>query len=474
MMFRTLRGRFVLSHTLPMLFIVLFIGLVLGYLLETHIIVDNLSQEMRGQAVLAAALMAPHVEVWGDPAEREAIIDLVHQQLQTRVQLLDSQGLVLASSDRSDADLIGKALAVDGVSETLAGQVTVKTRRSQRLKAEVIDVMAPVLGASGQILGAMRLTHEMGVLYERIVGLRYVLSAVLLLAILISLALGWIVATQMARPLGAVTLALHELAYGGRVTPIPEQRVVELDLLSRSVDTLVERLHNMEQQRRQLLSNLVHELGRPLGALGSAVQALRGGADQDLALRRDLLAGIDGELARLRRLLDDLAGLHDQVLGSLELSRKPTSLAEWLEELLGPWREAARAKGLAWQARISPSLPTLNVDPDRLAQAVGNLVSNAIRYTPSGGDITIVAESTGDRVALRFSDTGPGIDPQDQALLFTPFFRGRVGRRFPQGMGLGLVIARDLVIAHGGQLEVQSTPGLGSDFTIWLPVSSSS
>jgi len=471
-MFRTLRGRFVLSHTLPMLFIVLFMSLALGYLLETHVLIDNLSQEVRGQAVLAAALAAPHVEVWRDPAGRESLVTFVHEQLQTRVMLLDSTGLVLASSDQRDANLIGNPLVRSGVPEALAGQVVVNTRYSQQLHAEIVDVIAPVRDASGQVLGAVRLTHELGVLYERIVGLRYVLGAVLLLAILISLTLGWIVATQMARPLGAVTLALHELAYGGRVTPVPEQRVVELDLLSRSVDTLVERLHNMEKQRRQLLSNLVHELGRPLGALGSAIQALRGGADQDLALRHDLLSGIDGELSRLRRLLDDLAGLHDQVLGSLELSRKPTSLAGWLAELLAPWREAARAKGLAWHELISSSLPILNVDPDRLAQAVGNLVSNAIRYTPSGGSITIVAEPTGDRITLRFSDTGPGIDPEEQALLFSPFFRGRVGRRFPQGMGLGLVIARDLVMAHGGQLEVQSTPGLGSEFTIWLPVSS--
>ena len=471
MMFKTLRGRFVLSHTLPMLFIVLFIGVALVYGLETRVLIDNLSQEVRGQAVLAAALAAPHTDAWHEPTEREALVAFVHEQLQTRVMLLDSQGLVLTSSDPLDADLVGSMLALEGVSQALAGQVIVNTRYSQRLSAEIVDVIAPVRDPSGQILGAVRLTHELGAVYERFISLRYVLGAVLLLAILISLALGWIVATQMARPLGDVTLALHELAHGLGVAPVPEQPLVELDLLSRSVNTLVERLRSLEQQRGQLLSNLVHELGRPLGALSSAVQALIGGADQDLTLRRDLLSGMDGELGRLRRLLDDLAGLHDQVLGGLELSHRPIALAGWLVEMLAPWREAARAKGLQWQEVVPPTLPTLSVDPDRLGQAIGNLVSNAIRYTPSGGSITVMAETRPDRVALRVSDTGPGIDPEEQKRLFTPYFRGRVGRRFPQGMGLGLLIARDLVAAHGGELEVQSTPGLGSHFTIWLPVS---
>ena len=105
-----------------------------------------------------------------------------------------------------------------------------------------------------------------------------------------------------------------------------------------------------------------------------------------------------------------------------------------------------------------------------MAQAVGNLVSNAIKYTPPQGSVTVSAGSQEGEVWLRVSDTGPGIAAEEQARIFAPFYRGPVSGRFPQGMGLGLSIARDLVTAHGGRLTVESAPGAGSQFTIWLPV----
>jgi signal transduction histidine kinase len=126
---------------------------------------------------------------------------------------------------------------------------------------------------------------------------------------------------------------------------------------------------------------------------------------------------------------------------------------------------------LRWQATIPSSLPVLEVDPDRLAQVIGNLLSNAIKYTPPGGDVSFEAGLENDRVWLRVSDTGPGIIEEEQQRIFEPFYRSQPNRRFPQGMGLGLTIAQDLIIAHGGKLEVDSRPGQGSRFTVWLPKS---
>ena len=139
---------------------------------------------------------------------------------------------------------------------------------------------------------------------------------------------------------------------------------------------------------------------------------------------------------------------------------------------MATWKEAARQKQLQWNDEIPESLPVIQADEDRLAQAIGNLVSNAVKYTPAGGTITIAAGSKDGDVWLRVEDTGPGIPAGELDKIFQPFFRGSHGRRFPQGMGLGLSIAHDLVLAHGGRIEVESTPGLGSQFTIWLPVRS--
>jgi two-component system sensor histidine kinase BaeS len=179
---------------------------------------------------------------------------------------------------------------------------------------------------------------------------------------------------------------------------------------------------------------------------------------------------MDEEVDRLAHLLDDLSGLHDQVLGTLELHRRPISLSEWLTHILPPWREAAQAKRLKWKASIPASLPTIDADSDRLAQVLGNLLSNAIKYTPPHGTVTLSAGVEKQEAWIQVGDTGPGISPEEQERIFAPFYRSQQGRRFPQGMGLGLSIAYALVAAHGGRLELDSSPGLGSSFTVWLPL----
>jgi two-component system, OmpR family, sensor histidine kinase BaeS len=237
----------------------------------------------------------------------------------------------------------------------------------------------------------------------------------------------------------------------------------------RAFNSLAERLHSLEEARHQLLANMVHELGRPLGALQSGVEALRGGADEDPALRHELLAGMDAEIHRLRRLLDDLSRHYAQALGPLELKRRPIDLAEWLPLILIPWRETAERKGLQWVITLPIDSLTIVIDPDRLAQAVGNLISNAIKYAPVGGAVSIRVECDPETVRIHVTDTGPGLALDEQARIFEPFNRGQTAWRFPQGIGLGLTIARELVVAHGGRLTVTSTPGHGSQFTILLP-----
>ena len=187
-------------------------------------------------------------------------------------------------------------------------------------------------------------------------------------------------------------------------------------------------------------------------------------------MRQELLQGIDAEFGHLQRLLDDLASLRDQPVGALELNLKPLSLVDWLGVELATWRGAALEKRLDWEASLPSDLPGVLADPDRLAQALGNLLSNAIAYTPPGGKITLAAGAGAGEVWIRVTDTGPGIPLAEQRRIFTPFYRGRRSGRSPSGMGLGLSIARDLLEAHGGRIELASQPGRGSQFTLVLPV----
>ncbi len=468
-MLRTLRSRFVLSHVLPLAIIVPVMGLALVYVLETQVLMGFLAQELEGQAVLAAKLAAGRPGIWHDAEQAQAFVCEVGRDLDTRVMLLDAHGALIASSAATDAELLGQVIQPEGWTVAMAGQTSVRTVYSRRTQQEIVDVLVPIPGPEIQ-LGVIRLSHHLTNVYEQFVHQRYLIGGILLAGLLLGTLAGSVLALNLERPLRDATQAVQQLASGQRLTPLPERGPQEIQRLLHSVNVLLQRLLSLEEARRRLLSNLVHELGRPLGAFRSATQALLGRSGEDAVLRQELLAGMDAEADRLGRLLDDLAGLHDQVLGTLELNRLPVPLGDWLARTLPPWRESAQARGLKWDAALPPDLPTVEVDPDRLAQVVGNLLSNAIKYTPVKGSVSVAAGIEGDQVWIRVSDTGPGIPPEEQARIFSPFYRSHPGRRFPQGMGLGLSIADSLVAAHGGRLELASTPGLGSHFTVWLPL----
>ncbi len=474
-MLSTLRARLIVSHVLPLLVVIPLVGLALVYVLETRVILPNLARQLTGQAVLVGELTREEPQVWQDPAAAARFVARISPLFPGQLMLLSPGGVVLASSDPADAGLIGRLSGLAGVGPALAGQQYNKIHYSQDQRAEVADVLVAAPGPAGGPAGIVRLTDFTANVWGRFLRLRYLIAEVLVGALALGAVLGLVLAITIERPIDRVTRAVRRLAGGGELSPLPETGPAETRLLLRAFNTLVERLSRLEEARRQLLANLVHELGRPLGALGAASHALLEGAlDDDPVLGRELLAGIGDEVRRLDRLLDDLAELHDRVLGTLELDRRPLALAEWLPAVLATWREAARQKGLDWQAPIDPVLPTVSADADRLAQALGNLLSNAVKYTPPGGRVCVEAGADPGWAWLRVGDDGPGIAPQQQERIFDALCCPQPqGRRAPEGMGLGLSIARDIVLAHGGRLELDSLPGQGSAFTIRLPLTMS-
>jgi two-component system sensor histidine kinase BaeS len=469
-MFGSLRARLVLSHIVPLLIVMPLMGLALIYVLETKMLLGSLSRELTEQGRLIASIAQDRPDIWHDPSRGNAFVKGMGANVQARVMLLDPDGTLIASSDPTDADRLDQRLDLAGWDTVLAGQTHAQTAYSQRMRQEIVDVLVPVVGADQQIEGVIRLSQHWVSVAEEFLQMRSVIAGVLVAGLLLGTAAGLVLALNLERPIWNANRAVTRIARGESLTPLPEQGPRETRELLHSVNILVERLHNVERGRRELLANLVHELGRPLGAVRAAIEAILRGAAREPAVQQELLEGIKDEIDRLKRLLDDLAGLHEQILGTIELDRRPTALGEWLAHTLAPWREGAQAKGLHWQVDVPRDLPIVDIDPERLGQALGNLISNAIKYTPRGGTVTTCAGFDGDIFWICVSDTGPGIEPEEQERIFAPFYRSQTGRRFPKGMGLGLSIARDLVTAHGGQLQLESMPGTGSQFTIRLPL----
>jgi signal transduction histidine kinase len=309
-------------------------------------------------------------------------------------------------------------------------------------------------------------------IYSNIGTVRSLVLLILVVQLFFGVLIGIYLARRIERPIGRAAAGVIDIAAGVDIALVPEEGPREIRQLSAAVNNLSERLRNLEDTRRRSLANIVHELGRPLGAIQSAVHILLTGT-VDPQIERELLEGVDGEVKRMQPLLDDLAMLHGQVTGSLTLERQPTEMSDWLTTSILPWRAAALEKGLQWNAEIPDNLPTIKIDQARLAQVLGNLLSNAVKYTPERGSLEVSAGLEKSRLYFRVSDNGPGIDPGEMEFIFEPFYRSQSTRRFPQGLGLGLTIARDIVEAHGGKLDLSSQPGAGSQFTVLLPLNNS-
>ncbi len=470
-MIRTLTGRLILSHVLPFLLIITLVGFALDYVLETRFLLTNLTTELTAETVLVAQLATDHPEIWDDLAEAQAFVNRVSLPVAAQAMLVDGNGRLLASTAAADTTRIGQSLeAMPNLTDLVSNEPIVQTDLGRGLQTNVVDVFVPVSGADHQIVGFVRLTQQLTNVYDQFLALRYLITAVLTIGLLIGGTVAWFLGNNLGQQLHRVTQAAHKLSNRHRLEPIPEQGPEEIKQLSRAVNLLVEQLETGEQNRRQLLSNLVHELSNPLTALRSATHALLGGAGENEMLRQELLIGMQGEEERLNRLLADLSGLYDQISGSLTLQIQPVSLTPFLLRAISVWREAAHYKGLKWQVDIPDALPTIAADEDRLTQVIGNLLSNAIKYTPPKNAVSVTAGRQSNNVWIRISDTGVGIAQDEQANIFTPFYRGTSNARFADGMGLGLSIAQDLVIAHGGRLTVTSKPHEGSQFTILLPI----
>ena len=230
----------------------------------------------------------------------------------------------------------------------------------------------------------------------------------------------------------------------------------------------VTRLRRFDELKNDLVSTVAHEFRTPLTSLHMAIHLCMEQAAGPLTDKQaDLLHAAREDCERLQGIVNDLLDLARLQAGKMELHRAPTSVDAVVQAALGTYQIQARQKGIALESEVTPSLPEVLVDAERLQLVFGNLLGNALRYTPSGGEVTIRAIPADGGVRFEVSDTGPGIAPEHQERVFERFFR--VPGTVAEGAGLGLFITKEIVQAHGGEIGVTSQLGEGSTFWFCLP-----
>lgn len=368
--------------------------------------------------------------------------------------VVDSDGEVLATRPRSMADHMGRrpgegprrlpelgearrvAVDVDGTTVAFA-MVRFPASRLAEPEREILDALARVV-----LAGAV-------------------------LAALVALAAAVFVSRRISRPLVALTATARHLEAGDRdaragaaLTGAPG----ELGELARAFDQMADALNRHDELRRGLVADVAHELRTPTTILRASSEELLDGLAEPTPER---LSSLHDETLRLGRVVEDLEALANAEAAGLHLERAPLDLATVADTAAEAFRSRFVDAGLTLTTRTTPA--PVEGDAGRLHQVTVNLLTNALKFTPPGGEVTVTVGVDGDEARLAVSDTGPGIAPEDQRRVFERFWRGRGGAG-RAGSGIGLAIVSELVRAHGGRVVLDSTPGEGSSFTVVLPV----
>jgi signal transduction histidine kinase len=293
------------------------------------------------------------------------------------------------------------------------------------------------------------------------------LSLAALGAVTLALLLGAVLARGLTRPVRDLTHAVEAVAHGELRQEVPVRSSDELGDLTRAFNQMSADLARANDLRRQMTADIAHDLRTPLTVITGYIEGLRDGVLRPTPERFEVM---HTEAQHLKRLVEDLRTLSLADAGELPLHRRPVAPAAMLDRAVAAYRHRAEQSSITLSAHDEAGTVTVDVDEERMAQVLGNLVGNALRHTPGGGHVTLSATTRADWVELAVSDDGEGISPDDLPRVFDRFYRADAARQGTDGeTGLGLAIARSIVVAHGGTIAVASEEGRGTEVVVTLP-----
>lgn len=297
-------------------------------------------------------------------------------------------------------------------------------------------------------------------------ALNRLLVWVALAALALSAGAGFVMARGISVPLSRVVAATQAIASGNLDVELPlKSRTKEIVGIAAAVNDLSRSLRTQESLRRRLTADVAHELRTPLATLQSHLEALMDGV---WTVDEHRLEDLHAEILRLNRMVADMESLARLESGSIGLKKIDADLTELVKQIVVNHEAQFKSKGVG--LRFNGGGVTASIDPDKISQVVINLLSNALKFTPAGGSVDVRVEAGSEFARMAVSDSGCGIDPEDLPLVFERFYRADSSRsRDTGGTGIGLSIAKAIVEAHAGRITVESRPGEGSVFTVFLP-----
>jgi len=457
-MFRSLRSRLLLTHMLVSALVLILVAVsLLVFLINSRQLDEQTTRRLRGATELVAERGPRVLQFLGSDRINAAFRNLGVPN--ARGMIVQHDGAILTDTRPGDdpppAEVIQAAASSE--EDTHGGYGGLLNRW--------LYVAQPLGEGRSLLLLAPRPSPVAAIGQELLLPL--ILRAALV-ALAASLVFAWLISRWVSAPLKKTAEAARSVAGGDYDQRLAPSGPDEAHSLATSFNEMVQQVQGSQQAMRDFVANVSHDLRTPLTSIQGYAQAILDGTAPDI---KNAAGVIYDESDRLGRLVEQLLDLARMDAGQAPLNRGPVDLGAILGSIVERLELKANKKNIRIK-KLMNSLPALIGDGDRLAQVFTNLIDNALKHTPEGGEVRLKTKESAGWITVHVDDTGTGISPDELSRIFERFYqldKSRSGGG-PRGAGLGLAISREIVEAHGGSLKAQSVVGRGSRFTVRLPI----
>jgi len=452
------------------------IGLVGDYLFA-----DRRSQDQASAETLAVEAAPLYAQARME--ELQTLLTTSGGELGGRLMVLDESGKVQADSY---SELNGSRMELPEVVSILVNGKTVDYGVHQlgsKQSLTLLSFLTPLdtnaqwagyctaaITTGGKTVGLLLFSSPIQDMMQRLTSLQSRMASYFLIAAAAAMVIALFISRVITRPIATLTMGIQRMGRGDLSVRVPVKGSGELRRMAETFNVMSEKLEMLDKSRNQFVSNASHELKTPLATMKILLENIIYQPDMDAGLRTEFLQDVNSEINRLNLIISDLLTLVSMDSKSMRLNRETFKFADVVRDVTHRLSVVAERRRQEIKLQIGDNCE-MYADCAKLTQVVYNILDNAIKYTPEGGQIRVRLIRSGRDAIFSVTDNGPGIPKEDQPHIFDRFYRVDKARsRETGGTGLGLSIVNQLVLMHGGSISVQSEEGHGSTFTVELPI----